>query len=64
MANIGEKAISILAGNLNSGLSYLITTVITVQFLDSALSLEIIKINLYHISQVFLFKIINNKIAG
>ena len=27
MANIWEKAISILAGNLNSGLSYLITTV-------------------------------------
>ena len=27
MANIGEKAISILSGNLNSGLSYLITTV-------------------------------------
>ena len=27
MASIGEKAISILAGNLNSGLSYLITTV-------------------------------------
>ena len=27
MANISEKAISILAGNLNSGLSYLITTV-------------------------------------
>ena len=28
MANIGEKAISILAGNSNSGLSYLITTVL------------------------------------
>ena len=28
MANIREKAISILAGNFNSGLSYLITTVI------------------------------------
>ena len=27
MANIWEKAISTLAGNLNSGLSYLITTV-------------------------------------
>ena len=27
MANIWEKYISILAGNLNSGLSYLITTV-------------------------------------
>ena len=27
MANIGEKAISILAGNLNSGLSYFIITV-------------------------------------
>ena len=27
MANIGEKVISILAGYLNSGLSYLITTV-------------------------------------
>ena len=27
MANIGEKAISTLVGNLNSGLSYLITTV-------------------------------------
>ena len=27
MANIWEKVISILAGNLNSGLSYLITTV-------------------------------------
>ena len=27
MANISEKDISILAGNLNSGLSYLITTV-------------------------------------
>ena len=27
MANIWEKAISILAGNLNSGCSYLITTV-------------------------------------
>ena len=27
MANIWEKAISILVGNLNSGLSYLITTV-------------------------------------
>ena len=27
MANIWEKAISILAGNLNSGLSYLFTTV-------------------------------------
>ena len=27
MANNWEKAISILAGNLNSGLSYLITTV-------------------------------------
>ena len=27
MANIGEKAISILAGNSNSGLSYLSTTV-------------------------------------
>ena len=27
MANIVEKVISILAGNLNSGLSYLITTV-------------------------------------
>jgi hypothetical protein len=26
MANIGDIAISILAGNLNSGLSYLITT--------------------------------------
>ena len=28
MANIWEKAISVLAGNLNSGLSYLITTVL------------------------------------
>jgi hypothetical protein len=28
MANIWEKAISILAGNLNSGLSYLIITVL------------------------------------
>ena len=28
MASIGEKAISILAGNLNSGRSYLITAVI------------------------------------
>ena len=27
MTNIGEKAISILVGNSNSGLSYLITTV-------------------------------------
>ena len=27
MANIGEKAISISAGNFSSGLSYLITTV-------------------------------------
>ena len=27
MANIGEKAISILAGNLNSGQCYLITAV-------------------------------------
>ena len=27
MADIGEKAISNLAGNLNSGLSYLITAV-------------------------------------
>ena len=27
MANNWEKAVSILAGNLNSGLSYLITTV-------------------------------------
>ena len=27
MANIWEKAISILEGNLNSGVSYLITTV-------------------------------------
>jgi hypothetical protein len=27
MANIWEKAISILAGNLNTGFSYLITTV-------------------------------------
>ena len=27
MAGIGEKAISILAGNLNSGRSYLITAV-------------------------------------
>ena len=27
MANIGENAISILAGNLNSGRSYLITAV-------------------------------------
>ena len=27
MANVEEKAVSILAGNLNSGLSYLITTV-------------------------------------
>ena len=30
MANIGEKAISILAGNSNSGLSYLITTVTSI----------------------------------
>ena len=28
MANIWEKYISILAGNMNSGLSYLITTVV------------------------------------
>ena len=28
MANLWEKGISVLAGNLNSGLSYLITTVI------------------------------------
>ena len=27
MANIWEKAVSILAGNLNSGFSYFITTV-------------------------------------
>ena len=30
MASILEKAISILAGNMNSGLSYLITTVFCV----------------------------------
>ena len=35
MANIGEKAISILTGNLNSGLSYLITTVYDKANLDS-----------------------------
>ena len=33
MANIWEKAISILAGNLNSGLSYLITTVTYIFFI-------------------------------
>ena len=33
MANIGEKAISILTGNLNLGRSYLITTVIFNMFL-------------------------------
>ena len=32
MANIQEKAISILAGNLDSGLSYLITTVSSEEF--------------------------------
>ena len=31
MGNIGERAILILAGNSNSGLSYLITTVLYVQ---------------------------------
>ena len=31
MTNIGEKAISILEGNLNSDLSYLITTVPVVE---------------------------------
>ena len=31
MANIWEKAVPILAGNLNSGLSYLITTVSRIQ---------------------------------
>ena len=36
MANIWEKSISILAGNLNSGLSYLITTVIA--YLMNAIS--------------------------
>ena len=30
MANIWEKAISILAGNLNLGRSYLITTVVKI----------------------------------
>ena len=34
MANIREKAISILAGNLNSGLSYLITTVAVSQVIQ------------------------------
>ena len=33
MSYIGEKAISILAGNLNSGLSYIITIVQTKDFL-------------------------------
>ena len=30
MANLGEEGISILAGNSNSGLSYLITTVTSI----------------------------------
>ena len=33
MTNIWEKAILILAGNLNSGLSYLITTVSKQRFI-------------------------------
>ena len=37
MANIGEKAISILAGNSNSGLSYLITTVLKKQCIETAI---------------------------
>ena len=35
MANIWEKAISILAGNLNSGRSYLITTVVKTYLVTS-----------------------------
>ena len=35
MANIWEKAISILAGNFNSDLSYLITTVRRTKIQDS-----------------------------
>ena len=37
MANIGEKANSILKGNLNSGIGYLITTVLKNQGIESAI---------------------------
>ena len=45
MANISEKAISILAGNLNLGRSYLITTVKTVASNSYLHGLEIEKSN-------------------
>ena len=50
MANIWENAISILAGNLNLGHSYLITTVINV---NSILSLQLRP----HAGQIDLIKI-------
>ena len=40
MANIGEKVISICVGNLNSGLSYLITAVSEMIFFKASLLFE------------------------
>ena len=55
MTNIGEKAISILAGDTNSGLSCLITTVKEIEFGTQNLSSDILLVSLvtYNIVNTF-----------
>ena len=47
--NIGEKAVSILAGNSNSGLSYLITTVTTCVLQTSKNSAKLMILYIQHL---------------
>ena len=54
MANIWEKVISTFAGNLNSGLSYLITTVLGSVMILSRLTLAYQVTSSNHLSSSFL----------
>ena len=53
MANVWEKAISILAGNLNAGLSYLITTVTFIWICNVTAVLNFFKDSIFSMTELF-----------